>query len=1064
MALQITSGRSAKVWKLSGAFFAVLALFIQPLVTLNIPAAFAMAGVPGSVLINEFSANNGTDWVEIYNTTGSSIDLTDWKIRDTTASNKVDLSGSIAPSGILSFDFGTNLNADTDTVKLVDDIDTVIDSVSYPGDVAVPTSGKYAARATDGAAAWELRSTATKGASNDPVAVPTGEFTNSAADYWNGTNYKGITVSVRAKEVSQLTGLSVTVNRTNGGSVVKTATQGLINGINAENGAAFTRSAPIVVVPGTYVEAGSSSWNAPIGAVWNESTVPTDVVLTMTFADSTTKSQPLTIGSNNVSYADIAPATPVEPTPVPTAPAPNGTVIFNTVPSPFVSSLPSLGYAATQTAALGDKIEFAGTARNLNEAQVVLTSWACEDGSWNVGDCESTPGATFNHDITLNLYSVASDGSVGSLIDSKTQNFEIPYRPSAHPDCTSGRWKDTEGNCSNGYNHVVTFDMGGVTVPDSVIYSVAYNTSHYGTNPVGSTGPYDSLNFGFNTITPTPTVGTDVNTDQLFWDNNGSGLVADNGWSGYAPAVLFTAVSDTTSPAAPTINTPTPRQWFKTTPITTSWKAVTDPSGIAKYQIAYAYDDGHSFGGSTCSGMTIGGKNVYCRDASGTSRNHSPSVNEQGGVTIWVRAIDGAGNASAWSKSVHYYYDHTSPTTDIVAPTGLVGKTFTVSGDAADNLSLNRVYVQLVNRQNSQRYGGTTISLIGEGTNAHWSKTFDAAALNLPDGDYAAHVSATDMAGNTGSAGWTANFTVDKTAPKTILTIDQVFNPTKLTVEIQDAHPQGSYATNVYNEAKNAIVLNTCDGSFAAGETTTTCDIGSLQDGVYWLKANVVDAAGNNSASVAGNIGWVKIAVDTTAPDVSILTYTTLGNVITPNVTAADDNEPLTYSWSNGNPNVVLSDTTVAAPTFTVNADGTYSFVLTVTDALGNATLKTFNFTYTTPPPSFVAPIDIEETRTIEQISQETIPQIDNGFTNVAVIDSTPNADGSTEEAEQGEVLGTETADTPLEQSAALTTSSQGWKLWGVAWYWFALGAAALAALWWMIAAWRRRQAQADEF
>jgi hypothetical protein len=39
MALQITSTRSAKVWKLSGAFFAVMALFIQPLVALNIPAA-----------------------------------------------------------------------------------------------------------------------------------------------------------------------------------------------------------------------------------------------------------------------------------------------------------------------------------------------------------------------------------------------------------------------------------------------------------------------------------------------------------------------------------------------------------------------------------------------------------------------------------------------------------------------------------------------------------------------------------------------------------------------------------------------------------------------------------------------------------------------------------------------------------------------------------------------------------------------------------------------------------------------------------------------------------------
>ncbi len=45
MALQITSTRSAKVWKLGGVFFAVLALFVQPLVALNIPAAFAATTV-----------------------------------------------------------------------------------------------------------------------------------------------------------------------------------------------------------------------------------------------------------------------------------------------------------------------------------------------------------------------------------------------------------------------------------------------------------------------------------------------------------------------------------------------------------------------------------------------------------------------------------------------------------------------------------------------------------------------------------------------------------------------------------------------------------------------------------------------------------------------------------------------------------------------------------------------------------------------------------------------------------------------------------------------------------
>lgn len=101
------------------------------------------------------------------------------------------------------------------------------------------------------------------------------------------------------------------------------------------------------------------------------------------------------------------------------------------------------------------------------------------------------------------------------------------------------------------------------------------------------------------------------------------------------------------------------------------------------------------------------------------------------------------------------------PTTTIVAPTGTVGSTFTVSGVAQDDEALNRVYVQLVNRDDNKRYGGNTVHLIGEGTDAEWSVDYDADADGLPDGVYAAHVTVVDMEGNTGSAGWTENFTVD---------------------------------------------------------------------------------------------------------------------------------------------------------------------------------------------------------------------------------------------------------------------------------------------------------------
>src|SRR5690606_17573438 len=38
---------------------------------------------------------------------------------------------------------------------------------------------------------------------------------------------------------------------------------------------------------------------------------------------------------------------------------------------------------------------------------------------------------------------------------------------------------------------------------------------------------------------------------------------------------------------------------------------------------------------------------------------------EQGGVTIWVRAVDAAGNVSDWSAPVHYYYDAVPPSVPV---------------------------------------------------------------------------------------------------------------------------------------------------------------------------------------------------------------------------------------------------------------------------------------------------------------------------------------------------------------------------------------------------------------
>ncbi|HVS58405.1 MAG TPA: hypothetical protein VHD60_01550 [Candidatus Saccharimonadales bacterium] len=432
---------------------------------------------------------------------------------------------------------------------------------------------------------------------------------------------------------------------------------------------------------------------------------------------------------------------------------------------------------------------------------------------------------------------------------------------------------------------------------------------------------------------------------------------AKSNWS-----AVWKMTIDMTAPAVPTITHPTPRQWFKSSPITDSWTAVTkdvngNPEHVDHYQIAYNYDDGHSFGSSTCPSVTISGYSGFigCRDVSGTSRNHMPGSSEEGGVTIWVRAVDAAGNIGAWSAPVHYYYDHSAPSTDITV-TGLntnnaTNSTFTVEGDAHDNLSLNRVYVQLVRREDGARYGGTTINLIPNGINpvgvsAHWSHTYDISSLGLPDGTYAANVEVVDMAGNTFDPGWTANFTVDNTAPVVSLTVPAngsylqgSSNP--VVGSVQDANLLG-YAVVLLDGNVNVSDFSTLSSGHLLGITFTSTgfqnqtignfDATSYSDGQYTLVLAAADQA--------YNYNWASshFTIDTTAPVLGPITVTPNNNgTYTFSGTTDDPSSPLVIQLDgNTLSGVVLTgnDWSVTVPK---PAAGHHNVTADSTDAAGNA-------------------------------------------------------------------------------------------------------------------------------
>ena len=189
------------------------------------------------------------------------------------------------------------------------------------------------------------------------------------------------------------------------------------------------------------------------------------------------------------------------------------TVIFDNHPSTLPTNLPSYGAQAYSFNEWGGGVTFAGTARKLSTATVIMSSWACESGDWTVpfgspGACTTTPGATYNVPIKFNVYNVDS-GNVGTLITSKTQTFAIPYRPSSIAGNDGKTW-NTAG--SHGLAVAITFTFAGETLPDTAIFGITYQTLSSGYPPLGGTsGPADGLNIAVYPGTDTATqavVGT----------------------------------------------------------------------------------------------------------------------------------------------------------------------------------------------------------------------------------------------------------------------------------------------------------------------------------------------------------------------------------------------------------------------------------------------------------------------------------------------------------------------------------------------------------------------------
>ena len=345
------------------------------------------------------------------------------------------------------------------------------------------------------------------------------------------------------------------------------------------------------------------------------------------------------------------------------------TIVYNAIPNPLPANVPSLGYEATSTSEFGDYIHLGGTDRVLNTVTVTMSDWA-EYSTYATNPTYSSNSSSWTYPITLNIYSnqLGANGVPDDLLATITSPITIPWRPAGNPSCANTgygagfAYMASDGNCYDGIAFNASFNMSslGVTLPNDLIVSVAYNTETYGAVPTGVDGPYDSLNVGVPTSDPV-TVGTDDNVNNVFWNTSYGGFYADGGASGvgtfrqdtnWAPyGTIAFEITATTPVPTPYIFEP----WNGATLLSSqlkkiNWTNVYDGSGPISYQYQAFSDPGYT--------------NLV--DSSGwLTQSQIPTPGTPpGNYYIQVRAQDGNGLLSHWSN------DATNPyLITVIAPT-----------------------------------------------------------------------------------------------------------------------------------------------------------------------------------------------------------------------------------------------------------------------------------------------------------------------------------------------------------------------------------------------------------
>ena len=385
----------------------------------------------------------------------------------------------------------------------------------------------------------------------------------------------------------------------------------------------------------------------------------------------------------------------------------------------------------------------------------------------------------------------------------------------------------------------------------------------------------------------------------------------------------------------------------------------------------------------TVSDTEVGDTFLY--SVNGVDWSSSPAYASDGAKTVQVKATDTLGNTAITLFS--FTLDTTSPN----APTNLadaailngyvnaannkVGQKLTGNAEAGSTITVYKTYMGT---------GSLSSGVLGTTTadaNGAWSY-----ALNkLSDGYYDLSARATDAAGNVGALSGDLLFSVDTKAPSAPSNLADASIVNGCVNAASDG--AGQKLTGKADAGSTVTVSYTYTpptGTATQGLFTTTADssgnwsytLGALADGTYTYTATASDAAANTSGASTKALSFT---VDTVVPNAPTISDSAVRDGW---VNAASDTSSQTLTgMADAGSTVRVSLNGKSSFTATADAsgnwshalgglaEGSYTYVATVTDAVGNsAASEPLSFRVDTAGPTDT----VHETITVQQYEPMT--------------------------------------------------------------------------------------------